>query len=137
MIASLLLKNVSLGLDKNACFANSIINLLRRVSSFREILPALANESRVHFMLQSILSAEGSSQGQSASTLRRELDIRRGSSDFSSGIQNDAKEFLDALLETLPSLTNIFKFTITRKYSFINSKYQKTSKIFFLSFRMS
>ena len=123
MISPLLLKNSTSGIDKNACFANSVINILRRITLVRNILPALTNESRIHFLLQNIFAKEGSIESQSCSDLRQELDRRKGTVNFSSGVQNDSKEFLDALLETLPSLADIFKFTITRKYSFINSKF--------------
>ena len=110
MISPLLLKNSTLGIDKNACFANSVINILRRITLVRNILPALTNESRIHFLLQNIFAREGSIESQSCSDLRQELDRRKGTVNFSSGVQNDSKEFLDALLETLPSLADIFKF---------------------------
>ena len=122
MILPLLLKNSSAGADRNACFANSIINVLRRVKTIRQILPALADESEIHSLLQQLFSAEGSTESQSAFLLRDELAKKSGKLKFSSGIQCDSKEFLDALLERLPTLSNIFKFTITRKYSFVNSK---------------
>ena len=123
MVLPLLLKNSPEGKDRNACFANSIVNILRRIETVRQVLPALVNEKRLHFLLQQLFSAEGSTQSQSTFFLRDELAKKSGKFNFSSGIQNDAKEFLDALLEKLPTLSNMFKFKITRKYSFVNSKY--------------
>ena len=126
MVLPLLLKNSFQGIDQNACFANSIINILRRVSIFKETLPAFANEeqeTKIPFFLQQIFSKEGSFQGQSASFLRQELANKTRNANFSSGVQYDAKEFLDALFQFLPSLNDIFEFTITRKYSFVNSKF--------------
>ena len=106
MIPTLLLKNSFFGVDKNACFTNCIINVLRRVKTFKDILPALSNETLIHANLHKIFSFENTQIKVSASQLRREIDNLKGDIQrtFSSGNQQDCKEFLDALLEFMPSL---------------------------------
>ena len=100
MIPKLLLKNSFFGVDKNACFTNCIINVLRRVQTFKDILPALSNDTLIHANLQKIFSFENTQVKVSASQLRREVDNLKGDNQrkFSSGSQQDCKEFLDALL---------------------------------------
>ena len=122
MISKLLLRN-SIGLDRNACFVNSAINVLRRVNTFKDILSALSNETTIHAKLHQIFSSENSNIAVSAYQLRKEVDRLKGGRRFSSGNQQDCKEFLDALLEFMPSISDLFKFSIKRSYSFIGHSF--------------
>ena len=124
MIPILLLKNSFFGVDKNACFTNCIINVLRRVKTFKDILPALSNETLIHSNLQNLFFWNTQIK-VSASQLRREIDNLKGDIQrtFSSGNQQDCKEFLDALLEFMPSLSDLFKFTFKRTYLFVGHRF--------------
>ena len=122
MISKLLLRN-NIGLDRNACFVNSAINVLRRVQTFKDIVSALSNETTIHAKLHQIFSNENSNNLVSAYQLRREVDRLKNGRRFSSGNQQDCKEFLDALLEFMPSLTDLFNFSIKRSYFFINHNF--------------
>ena len=67
--------------------------------SQKDILPALSNETSIHASLHKIFSFENTQIKVSASQLRREIDNLKGDIQrtFSSGNQQDCKEFLDAL----------------------------------------
>ena len=125
MMHSLLLKNFAPGIDRNACFANSVIQLLRRVSNIRQSIVTLNadSENKIHLLLKEIFLSEGSNTKKSTYELRKEVDKK-----FSTGDQQDCKEFLDTLLEKLPfNFQDIFKFNIKSTYDFINENEYSTA----------
>ena len=125
MMDSLLLKNTAFGVDKNACFANSVIQLLRRVSNIRQPIVTLNAdpENKIHLLLKEIFLSEGSNTKKSTSQLRKEVGER-----FSTGFQQDCKEFLDTLLEKLHfNFHDIFKFKIKSTKNFINENEYSTA----------
>ena len=65
MISKLLLRN-NIAIDRNACFVNSAINVLRRVQTFKDIVSALSNETTIHAKLHQIFSYENSNNLVSA-----------------------------------------------------------------------
>ena len=67
-------------------------------------------------LLKEIFLSEGSNTKKSTYQLRKEVGEK-----FSTGIQQDCKEFLDTLLEKLPfNFHDIFKFKIKSTYNFIH-----------------
>ena len=62
MMHSLLLKNSASGVDRNACFANSVIQLLRRVSNIKQPIVTLNAdpENTIHLLLKEIFLSEDS-----------------------------------------------------------------------------
>ena len=97
MLHPLLLKNAAVAADRNACFANCIIQILRRIPHIKEVVTTLAPETMIHSELKQIFLAEGTLRKISASKLRAAVGR-----EFSSGAQMDCKEFFDCLLEGLP-----------------------------------
>ena len=96
---------------------DSVINILRRVYTFKDILPALSTESLIHSKLQQIFSYEGTNTKQSTSNLRWELDKFQGGGgqSFSSGNQQDCKEFLDCLLLRVKTVSCVFYLRYSNK----------------------
>ena len=104
--------------DQNACFANSIIQVLRRIPNVKETILALPPETTVQSQLQNIFKREGTDSLISSYPLRVALRP-----DFSRGNQMDSKEFFDALLQALPFLEPLFNFKVKRTFRFINTRY--------------
>ena len=108
----LLLQNLTRG-DRNTCFANSVIQLLRRVSILKEVIVTINEnektpENEIPLLLKQIFLYEGSNRIKSTSEFRAKVD-----SQFTTGHQQDCKEFLDKLLALLPSdFSSPFKFKI-------------------------
>ena len=69
---SLLLKNSDSGVDRNACFANSVIQLLRRVSTIKELILTLnaVPGNTIHLILKEIFLSEDSNTEKSTFQLR-------------------------------------------------------------------
>ena len=86
MMLSLLLKNSDSGVDRNACFANSVIQLLRRVSNIKKLTLTLnaVPGDMIHLILKEIFLSEGSNTKISTFQRREEVDKR-----FSTGDQHD------------------------------------------------
>ena len=117
MLPPLLLKNTVSTVDRNACFANSVIQILRRIPDIKNSINALIPETSIHAELKKIFSAEGTQRKVSASRLR---SIVGGH--FASGAQMDCKEFFDELLENLPfPFNDLFRYKIKHYFNFIRS----------------
>ena len=106
MVPPLLLKNTAASVDQNSCFANSIIQILRRIPNIKDTIIALPPETNIHLELRKIFTSIGTHQKLSASKLRSELPRK-----FASGRQQDCKEFMDALLMALTlGFEELFKY---------------------------
>ena len=88
MIPLLLLRNTAQSVDSNACFANSVIQILRRIPNIKNNIIDLNLETRIHSELKQIFSAEGTQRRVSASRLRFLVGQQ-----FATGEQMDCKEF--------------------------------------------
>ena len=120
MVRSLLLRNAPGGDDANACFANSIIQVLRRLEIFKE---SLFLNSPIQIELKRIFNAEGSSYTISASYLRKLVGPM-----FSNRQQQDCMEFLTAVLNKIPDLLGIFRFSVKRTFEFVGSSFSPACK---------
>ena len=119
MIPSLLLKNTVRSVDSNACFANSVIQILRRIPNIKDNIIDLNLETRIHSELRQIFSAEGTQRRVSASRLRFLVGEQ-----FATGEQMDCKEFFDILLEKLElGFNENFKFKVRNSFHFIRSDF--------------
>ena len=116
----LLLKN-NRDTDQNACFCNSILQILRRMEKFKTMILTGSSENVIHKELQNIFRCEGNYAKASGGRLRKAIG-----SPFSHGTQQDAIEFLDTLLGKLPfpiKIENLFNyyplngFCIQRKWT--------------------
>ena len=70
MLPKLLLRNSLTGYDKNLCFTNAAIQLLRNIPFFKNKVAEHQNFSVVQKELKSILDNEGSAKSVSAHLLR-------------------------------------------------------------------
>ena len=119
MIPLLLLRNTAQSVDSNACFANSVIQILRRIPNIKDNIIDLNLETRIHSELKQILSAEGTQRRVSASRLRFLVGQQ-----FATGDQMDCKEFFDILLEKLGlGFDENFKFKVKNTFQFIGSDF--------------
>ena len=110
MIPHLLLRNSAIGSDRNLCFTNAAVQVLRNVMPFREKCNEYSDISETHKILKQILEYEGTDYSVSAHPLRKKIGELTGRRDFYSGEQNDALEFCDYLLENLhPSISSLFR----------------------------
>ena len=120
MLPDLRLQNFAPPEDQNTCFANSVLQLLRRVSIIKEAIVTLnenERENEIALLLKQIFLCEGSKRIISTSDFRKKVG-----SQFSTGAQQDCKEFLDTLLTLLPSdFSSPFKFKIKSSYDFIDN----------------
>ena len=96
MIPSLFLKNTARSVDSNACFANCVVNILRRIPNIKNNIFELNLQTGIHGELMRIFSAEGTQRNVSAARLRFIVGEQ-----FASGHQMDCKEFFDELLMKL------------------------------------
>ena len=120
MIPHLLLRNSATGSDKNLCFTNAAVQVLRNVKPFREKCNEYFNISETHEILKQILEYEGTNNSVSAHPLRKKIGELSGRRDFYSGEQNDALEFCDYLLENLhPSISSLFRFKTTTQIQYL------------------
>ena len=110
---SLLLTNG--GSDRNMCSLNSIIQLLRHVPEFIQVIHRLQNESAIFSVLSSLFRNCGSSVPVSASLLRQLLasEVQKP---LDSGAQYDTVELLNHLLDVCPA--ELFSFQTTTQYRF-------------------
>ena len=95
--------NTSLGKDKNSCYSNCILQLLRRTRDFKHQIEQSDATSLVEKELKFIFQSEGSNEIKSTAVLRSALG-----NDFSSGTQQDSKEFFDSLMSHLRRLNPIY-----------------------------
>ena len=118
-IASLLLRNSHELPDKNLCFANAAIQVLRNIPEFKENIFRHPNHSVVQNDLRNILKYENTNQTVSASILRENLGKIYSKKDYITGRQCDSLEFLEYLLHnTHPNIKSLFEFKVKteRKY---------------------
>ena len=114
-LSRLLLKN-NRDTDQNACFCNSILQILRRMEKFKTMILTGSSENVVHKELQNIFRCEGNYAKASGGRLRKAIG-----SPFSHGTQQDAIEFMDTLLEKLPfanEIENLFNYELTIQRTF-------------------
>ena len=112
--SALLLQNDIRGPDKNLCFVNSTLQILRVVPEFRQRL--FGNHFQV--LLKNILEKEGTGYSVSASPVRRLLG--KSILQYASNAQQDAAEFLQHLfVEVDVSCRKLFEL-----------KFRKDSKFF-------
>ena len=123
MVASLLLRNAAKGDDKNLCFTNAAIQILRNVPSFKEQCTE-HKEFGIHGDLLKILEFVGTNRSISAHFLRKKIGEKYGREDLYDGQQSDAIEFCTYLLQNLHySLSSLFRFKTKTKIDFwINNK---------------
>ena len=123
MLSNLFLRNSASGDDRNLCFTNAVVQILRNVPSFKT--KCLENSQYgIHGDLLHILNFEGTNQSVSAHCLREAIGLICNRGDISDGRQNDALEFCGYVLQNLhPSLSSIFKFKSKTEFKFwINNK---------------
>ena len=119
MVLPLLLKNVAASVDQNSCFANCILQLLRRIPNIKDTIIALPPETNIHLELKKIFLNIGSYRKISVSKIRSEVATR-----FSTGSQQDCKEFLDSLLTSLSlNFEDLFKYKIKNSFVFVETNY--------------
>ena len=115
----LLLRNAVGTVDQNACFSNSIIQILRRIPEFKNAILALPPQTMVHLHLKKIFETEGTNNIISTSQLRRATGRP-----FASGNQQDCLEFFNKLIHTINiGLDTIFRFKVKNTFKFINTKF--------------
>ncbi|XP_071956868.1 uncharacterized protein [Antedon mediterranea] len=111
-LQSLLLINTANGDDRNACFCNSIIQVLRRTYSIRNHIVQAMTSHSLKCELKDIFLAQGTSEIKSAAKIRKLIG-----GDFAVGTQQDAKEFMDTLIQRCyPSHQNPFRFTMKNQF---------------------
>ena len=121
MLPNLFLRNSATGVDKNLCFTNAAIQILRNVSSFKEKCIENKQFNRIHGDLFKILEYEGKNQSISAHLLRKSIGEIYGN-EWYNGQQNDALEFCEYILQNLhPSILNILKFKTTTEKKFLGN----------------
>ena len=110
---ALLLKNG--GQERNMCFLNSIVQILRHVPEFVAELQTQASASPVLNCLYALYSNCGTDEEISALPLRRQIATATGT-DINSGQQQDAIEVLGYILNL--GSTNLFQFEYVTQYRF-------------------
>ncbi len=122
MFSSLLLRNSPTGEDKNLCFTNAAIQILRNVPLFTEKIQD-NNDNLVEGDLHKILEYKGTNKTVSAHSLRKRIGEIYRRPGLYNGEQNDALEFCEYLLQNVhSSITSSFKFkTKTKKKYLINN----------------
>ena len=123
MLSNLFLRNSSSGDDRNLCFTNAVVQILRNVPSFKTKCSE-NSQYGVHGDLLHILSFEDTNKTVSAHCLRESIGLICEREDISDGSQNDALEFCGYVLQNLhPSLSSIFRFRSRTEFKFwINNK---------------
>ena len=123
MFSKLLLRNAVMGDDKNLCFTNAALQILRNVTLFNEKCREHFNFNHIHGDLHKILEFEGNDKSVSAHSLRKKIGEIVKKPELYDGRQNDALEFCEYLLGNVhPSITGGFKFkTKTKKRYLINN----------------
>ena len=130
MLPKLLLRNSSRGYDKNLCFANAAVQILRNIPFFKHKVAEHQNFSVVQKELKSILDNEGSAKSVSAHSLRQKVGERCHKQEMYSGQQNDSLEFLEYLLQCLdPSVASLFGFRTRHRVRYIISGLEKACPI--------
>ena len=108
----LLLHNPARGDGRNACYSNSVIQILRRTYSLRNTIVNDSSGDPLKNELKQIFIAQGSLEIKSSFNIRLLLG-----GDFATGSQQCAKEFFDALLQSCFQMQqNPFKFTLLNQY---------------------
>ena len=130
MFSSLLLRNSARGADKNLCFTNAALQILRNVPSFKENCIAHLEFSPAHKHITDILNYEGTEKTVSAHPLRFFIGQQCNNTEFYDGTQNDSIEFCQFLLQNLhSSISSLFRFkTVNQK------KFWKNGKEFFCEY---
>ena len=117
MIPNLLLRNSGSMPDRNLCFTNAAIQILRNVPSFKTKVSE--HNSGIHGDLQRILEFEGLNQTVSAHSLRVFIADITGREELKNGQQNDALEFCEYILQNLDSsIRSLFKFKSKTSFNF-------------------
>ena len=123
MLSNLFLRNSASGDDRNLCFTNAVVQILRNVPSFKTKCSE-NSQYGIHGDLLHILNFEGTNKTVSAHPLREAIGLIYEREDISDGSQNDALEFCGYVLQNLhPSLSSIFRFKSKTEFKFwINNK---------------
>ena len=121
---TLLLRNASEGSDKNLCFVNAAIQVLRCIPEVKQNVQNYPFYSGVQNDLKNILDYEDNNQTVSASKLRQSLGRIFNKQQYLNGDQCDSLEFLEYLIqETHPDIRSLFNFKISTKREYlINDK---------------
>ena len=115
-IPSLILTNFDQN-NSNACFANSIVHFLRHVPPFVQTIHHTQSPVEIH--LTQIFANIGTHGHTSLRHLRTLVGQRTNQHNFYDGTQQDAMEFLMALLQSLhPNNHTVFNFKIKNKINF-------------------
>ena len=120
----LLLRNSFEGDDRNLCFVNAAIQVLRCIPEIKQNIQTYPFYSEVQIDLKNILDYEDSNQTVSASKLRKSLGRIFQKQQYFTGDQCDSLEFLEYLIQkTHPNIRSLFNFKIkTKREYFINGK---------------
>ena len=122
MIPQLLLENHKSG-NVNACFANSVLQMLRNIPPF--MLKITDTQAPTESLLRECYESLGSNKLASAKKLRIQVGNHCNNSEFYTGPQQDSAEFLTHLLDLLQhdgqdnSNKKIFNFTIRNEFQFV------------------
>lgn len=120
MASNLSLKNSVSGVNRNLCFTNVVLQLLRNIPEFKEQLNKNYDFSEIHKEIVNVYSMEGTNVRISAHSVRLEVGKFHNRVDFYSGDQTDAMEFLEHLLLSLhPSIISLFRFNTLIKKKFL------------------
>ena len=125
------LMNPSTGQERNACFCNSVLQILRRAEIFKTNIINSGGDSAAVLELKEIFSSIGSEDIKSAYVLRMVLG-----NDFDSGHQHDAKEILDKLISHLsdfyPIYDSLFKFSVQNQFLTVKGNEKWVKVTFFI-----
>ena len=130
MLPNLLLRNSAIGEDKNLCFTNAAIQILRNIPLFKIKCRENSGFSNLHAHLEQLLQFEGKDKSISAHSVRKCLGQMIANQELYSGQQNDALEFCEYLLQKLhPTISLLFRFkTLIKKEFFINGDFSNCLK---------
>ena len=120
MASNLFLRNAPIGPDRNLCFTNAALQLLRNIPEFKLKMEEHILFSPVHKEICNILDKEGSDFSTSAHSVRQKVGEFHNIDELYSGEQNDTMEFLEYLLQSIhPEISSLFFFNIVAKKQFL------------------
>ena len=120
----LFLRNAHVGNDRNLCFVNAAIQVIRNIPEVKQNIQNYPFYSVVQNDLKNILDYEDDNQTVSAHELRKSLGRIFNKEQYFDGDQCDSLEFLEYLIqETHPNIRTLFKFKLkTKREYLINDK---------------
>ena len=117
--SNLLLRNSYEGPDKNSCFTNAAIQVLRNVPEIRDNINENPYHSEIQNDLKKIIDGEKTNKTFSTARLRENVGRTCRKQEYLTGQQCDSLEFLEDLVEsTHPDIKSLFQFKVNRERKF-------------------